>query len=155
MDSFKQALENKLFEQQSDNHVSSVNIQLAAAILMFEVIKADGDVDKMEVAEMVDILRTQFALESSEIIDLLENVHSSTKQTIELETFTQKLCKHWDKPERVRLLKDFWVIALADNQIDAGERDLIDRIAGLLELAGEEITRARYHAEQKLELNIN
>lgn len=154
MSSFKELLDLKIFEHKDAEGVSDVTIQLAAAILMFEVVKADGDVDTMEVAEMVDILRTQFALKSNEIRKLLEAVHAAGDDEIRLESFARKLCQHWGHRERVRLLKDFWVIALADNQLEDGEKDLIDKIAQHLELDQEEITRARFHAEQKIELNI-
>lgn len=154
MSSFKELLDIKLFEQRDNEGVSDVTIQLAAAILMFEVVKADGDVDTMEVAEMVDILRTQFALKSNEIRKLMEAVHAAGEDEIQLGSFTAKLCKHWGQRERVRLLKDFWVIALADDSLEDNEKSLIDRIAQMLKLDEEEITRARYHAEQKIELKI-
>lgn len=154
MSSFKELLDIKLFEQRDDEGVSDVTIQLAAAILMFEVVKADGDIDTMEVAEMVDILRTQFALKSNEIRKLMEAVHAAGEDDIQLASFAAKLCKHWGQRERVRLLKDFWVIALADDNLEDKEKSLIDRIAQMLKLDEEEITRARFHAEQKIELKI-
>jgi len=152
---FTELLNAKIFEQKHDGSIDDLHIQLAAAVLMFEVIKADGDIDKMEVAEMVDILRTNFALRSDEIRSLLKSARNATDEELNIESFTKRICDSWGARERTRLLKDFWVIALADNQLDPYECETIDKIAHLLKLDEDEITRARYHAEQKIELDID
>ncbi|MFT5572087.1 MAG: putative tellurite resistance protein B-like protein [Cryomorphaceae bacterium] len=149
MNLFKELLDLKSFEHQDQTCENDMNIKLAAAVLMFEVVKADGDTNTMEVAEIVGILRDQFALQSDEIINLLEAVHKVNKDDFQIETFASKLSRHWGNRKRVKLLNDFWVIALADQ-----ERSVIKQLAQLLNLHHEEITRARFHAEQQIELNI-
>jgi len=56
--------------------------------------------------------------------------------------------------ERRQLLIDFWQIATADKTIHSGERLLSDKIANRLGLEAKQIIKARYNAEQRLELNI-
>lgn len=132
----------------------AVDVHLAAATLMFKVIESDGETHRMEVAHMVEILKNQFSLSTDEIGNLFESAHKAVKRESGLEKLTQQLCQNLDTRERYQLLNDFWQIATADHKIRQGERAMIDEIANNLELDPEDITRARYKAEQKLELNI-
>jgi uncharacterized tellurite resistance protein B-like protein len=73
---------------------------------------------------------------------------------VDVSLLTRQLCEQLDRRERFQLLNDFWQIATADETILPSERTLIDKIARQLQLDNDDITRARYRAEQKLELNI-
>ena len=133
--------------------LSQQDIQLAAAILMFEVVKSDGHVNRLEMAEVMDVLRTQFSLDGEAIGHLLEVAGDLGNHLIGLDAFTHKLRDNWGADELRRLLKDFWVIAVADRVIDKRETQLIEKIAKSLGLATQDISNARQHAQQKLELS--
>ena len=148
-------MELEIFNETDNQGVSDISIQLAATILMFEVSRADGDVDSIEVAEMIEILKNQFSLNSDEVVRLISTGRATTSEEIHLETYTSLLCAHWGQKERARLLNDFWLLALSDLEIDQGERELIEKIARLLKLDEDEIERARIHAEHVLELSTN
>ena len=132
---------------------SQQDIQLAAAILMFEVVKSDGHVNRLEMAEVMDVLRTQFSLEGEAIGQLLEVAGDLGNHLIGLDAFTDRLRNNWGVDELRRLLKDFWVIAVADRVIDKREVQLIEEIAKSLGLTAQDISNARQHAQQKLELS--
>jgi len=141
-------------ESSIDTSNPAIDIHLAAAVLMFKVARADGGTCCMELAHVVTILRNQFALSTQEIEDLISTAQRAVDSDVELENLTQLLCTHLEAHERTQLLNGFWLIATADDAIKQGERSLIDKIARNLELEADDITRARYRAEQKLELNI-
>jgi len=73
---------------------------------------------------------------------------------VRLEVLAQKLCHHRGPKEREQLLNDSWFLARADDQIRTDERLTIELIANNLQLEAGDITRARFQAEQRLELNI-
>ena len=150
---FSDDIEVRLFNMNVQYSRSVIDIQLASAILLFEVVKADGRIDRLEVGKVIDILREKFALGGDEIGRLLEMVSDKGNETLHLESFTKKIREYWQQDERLKLLKDFWVIASADQDIDERETDLIYKIAKLLNLNDDEINKAREHAEQKLESN--
>ncbi|RBP48432.1 TerB family tellurite resistance protein [Arenicella xantha] len=133
--------------------VKNLDIQTAAAALMIKVMEADGVVDKLELANVIEILRNQFLMTSDEIIPLLDRASAASNQEKSLETLAGKLCRDWGPKERSQLLDDFWLIAISDNDIDFGERAVIDSIARGLGLGANDIQAARTKAEQKLELN--
>lgn len=150
-DKFSDEIEVRLFNINVQYSRSVVDIQLAAAILLFEVVKADGRVDRLEVSKVIEILRNKFTLDGDEIGRLLEMVSDKGNEGLHLDSFTKKIREHWKQAERLKLLKDFWVIATADQDIDDRETELINKIAKLLNLNDDEITKAREHAELKLE----
>lgn len=145
-------IEERFFRAAKEAGLNESDIELAAAILMFEVIMSDGHVDHKEISKMMDILRTQFALDGIAIGGLLENVRSSSGGPLDLDEFVLKLKQYWVKEEHIRLLNNLWLIALADRRIDDRERELIEHIAVRLELSSDEITQAQTLAEQRLEL---
>jgi len=130
------------------------DLHLIAAILMFSVIRADGDTDHLELAHMVNTLRSRYALGSEEISALIASARKASISDHGLERLAQQLCHHWGEKERQQLLTDFWFLATADHEIRIDERLVIELIANNLQLEADDITRARYQAEQRLELNI-
>ncbi|MEM7361272.1 MAG: TerB family tellurite resistance protein [Pseudomonadota bacterium] len=148
-------LEERFFRSAKQAGLNESDIELAAAILMFEVIMSDGHVDHKEISKMVDILHKQFALDGNAIGDLLENVRSSSGGMLDLDEFVHKLKQYWVKEEHIRLLNNLWLIALADRRIDEREQQLIEHIAMELGLSSEEIQEAQSLAEQRLELKLS
>lgn len=146
---------NSSFFELEEIKSSKGDLHLAAATLMFAVIKADGNTDQLEVAHMIDILRSRHALTTDEISDLLQSAKKAIVNDKGIEELTNTLCEEWSNNERTQLLHDFWDLATADREIKIDERLMIELIANNLCLEDNEITRARYNAEQRLELNIS
>lgn len=143
----------ELFDSRLSNSVDSADsgtadIQLATAILMFEVVKADLKIDRSEMAELMEILRQQFKLDDRGLGRILELAGDAS---MNLESVTTIIREEWNSEQRLKLLKYFWVIAVADEDIDERETALIDRIAQLLELNSDDITAAKNQAEQVLQ----
>jgi uncharacterized tellurite resistance protein B-like protein len=136
-------------EQRRQKRIDS---KIAAAILLVAVVKADGEVNRMEFAEVIDILGKRFNMPPKEIGTLLEEASDSIEAEHDLAEFTLHLRNAWDQQERLNLLRSFWEIAIADDLIDNQERSLINRLASLLDLPSTEITKARERAEEVLQL---
>ena len=131
---------------------SRIDAKIAAAILLVAVVKADGEVNRMEFAEVIDILAKRFNMPLKEVGKLLEEASDSIEMEHDLAEFTLHLRNVWNQEERLNLLRSFWEIAIADDLIDNQERSLIDRLASLLDLPSAEIATARERAEEVLQL---
>jgi uncharacterized tellurite resistance protein B-like protein len=153
-DKLSELVEHRLFSAEQDASLTQADIQLAAAILMFEVIMSDGHVNRMEIAELVEILRKQFGLGGEEIGEILEQVRTVSGKKLELEPFSMKLRQYWDDDQRLHLLNDLWIIALADQAIDDRERIMIDKFARSLGLSDKDIERTKAAAQERLDLNL-
>ena len=144
-----------LFETKTGvaNNTSDHELKLAAATLMFEVIRSDGHIDQAELTAMSDILRREFNLGEKELASLFELAEENSKQSISLQGFTREICEAWGQSKREKLLHYLWLLALADDQVDAHERHLVRKVAGLLYLNEQQIQQARQAA--KLQLDVS
>jgi uncharacterized tellurite resistance protein B-like protein len=136
------------FDDSSNN--AETELQLAAATLLFEVVRSDGQVDNVELQVMANILREQFALEQQDVDEMVALAQQTSQEATCLQRFTRELCQQWGNDKRIKLLENLWLIALADDKVDAHERHLIRRLAGLLYLNDSEIARAKISAQAQL-----
>ena len=129
---------------------SEQELKLAAATLMFEVIRSDGRIDKVELIYMGDILRREFKLNEEELDELFKLAKETAHEATSLQGFTREICDNWGNPKRAKLLEYLWMLALADNQIDPHERHLVRKVAGLLYLNEAEIRMSREATKKQL-----
>jgi uncharacterized tellurite resistance protein B-like protein len=131
----------------NDLDPSKKDIKLAAATLMFEVIRSDGVIGETELQNMRELLRVQFELSATEIEATMQLAEESSDYQTSLQGFTREVCDQWGNEKRLELLEYLWVIALTDGVIDANERHLIRKIAGLLYLTPAQTVLARENAK--------
>jgi len=122
-------------------------LQLAAAVLMFEVSKSDDDIDSVEIEKIKSILSRKFSLDEKTLEALIEQAKTESDDAISLYEFTRDICSQYEHPERLTILKHLWQVAFADGRIDQHERHFIRKIAGLLYLTDQDITLARTQAQ--------
>lgn len=144
---FKQFVTEHFTDNNALTEPNSHDIALAAATLMFEVIKSDSDIHLFENQQMAEQLRKQFDLSCEEIAELVALAEDTSDKSVSLHSFTRQLCDSWDNSQRCELIKDLWIIALADGQIDAHERHVIRKIAALLYLTDKQIALAKIAAK--------
>ncbi len=146
------SLKQFLFDSDKENNELSEEraLQLAAATLMFEVSRSDGDVADDEIAELSAILKRDFDLNDQELDELTQDARQASDDAISLQGFTRRICDTWGNEERVKLVESCWMIALVDNNLDAHERHLIRKIAGLLYLTDNQIIVAKEAAASRL-----
>lgn len=143
-------LKQLLTQPEQPSNTSDTGLKLAAATLMFELVRSDGNIDEVELEQMQKILKIQFELTANEVSTLIDEAQNSAEQAISLQGFTRQICENWSNEERVKLLEYLWVLALADNHVDAHERHLVRKIAGLLYLTDRQINVARENAKHQL-----
>lgn len=129
---------------------SEHDLRLAAATLMFELIRSDGRIDRVELVYMGEILRREFKLEDQELDELFKMAKASADEATSLQGFTREICDNWGNSKRVKLLEYLWMLALSDENIDPHERHLVRKVAGLLYLNEAEIVIARENAKAQL-----
>lgn len=70
-------------------------LQLATAVLMVEVMRADGEVSEEEERSVMQALRSRFTLSDQELADLVELAHDKSENTHEpmaARTHTRSTC---------------------------------------------------------------
>lgn len=148
---FKQFVKDHFADNNALAKPNSHDIALAAATLMFEVIKSDSDIHLFENQQMAEQLRKQFDLSHEETAELVALAEDASDEAVSLQGFTRQLCDSWDNSQRCELIEDLWLIALADGKIDAHERHVIRKIAALLYLTDKQIALAKIAAKRRKE----
>ena len=125
-------------------------LRLAAATLMVEVSRSDGDVSEQELDTLGNWLEQEFELSESEVKELTQQAKQASDDAISLQGFTRQICERWGPEQRQNLVKYCWLIALLDQHLDAHERHTVRKIAGLLHLNDKETILAKEAATQAL-----
>jgi len=117
-------------------------LQLAAAVLLVEVRRADPGCDAAERRAVVAALRDKFALTDDEVARLHELAEQTARAASDLYRYTARINETYDMPRKIRLVELMWRVAYADGELSAHERHLVWRVADLLHVP----QGARVHA---------
>jgi len=123
-------------------------VQLAAAVLLVEVVRAEAVMDEAERTAMVNALRDRFALSSDEVERLLELAVATAKTAYDYQRFTSSLNAHFTQDQKIQLVEAMWQVAYADTHIDANENHTISKVAGLLHVTHGEYIAAKMRAKE-------
>lgn len=123
-------------------------LQLATAVLLVEVMRAEPDVQPAERQAVLAALRRKFPLQPDELERLVELAEERSRTANDFFAFTSTLNERFSHPQKVRIIEFMWQVAYADGAIDANENHLISRVAGLLHVTHGEYIAAKLHAKQ-------
>ena len=141
--SFKDFLTEITHAPQADSPAENAQrVQLAAAVLMVEVVRADGRMDASERAAALAALRRRFDLAPEALGALLDQAQDSARSAYDYQQFTSRI-----NDDKVRLVEALWQIAYADAHLDASENHAINKIAGLLHVTHGEYIAAKMRAK--------
>lgn len=139
----------RLFESDSpaqNTEESDDDLHRAAAALLMEVARTDGDVDKRERRLLVKAVRERWHLEAEEMDEIVAELDQRVENATDLFEFTIPLRQRWDPETRVRLIYDMWAIAAVDGDADSHEEHLIRRVSELLYVSHGDFIRAKLAA---------
>jgi uncharacterized tellurite resistance protein B-like protein len=107
-------------------------LQLATAVLLVEVSRADTEFGDAERHAIRDALADKFDLEPDERESLLELATRESIAAHDLYQFTAVINARFDDAHKLRMIRALWRIAYADGRLSAHEEHLMRRVADLL-----------------------
>lgn len=122
-------------------------VQLAAAVLLVEVVRADGSLDEAERAAALAALGTRFQLAPDALEALLAHAQDSARVAYDYQHFTGQINDVFGHDDKVLLVQALWQVAYADGHVDANENHAISKIAGLLYVTHGEYIAAKMLAK--------
>ena len=135
-----------------DGGASSVDeargLQLATAVLLVEVMRADADASAVERAATVTALRKTFALNDDELARLLAQAEHTANSANDYFRFTSAMNDEFTQAQKIQVVEYMWQVAYADGQLDANENPLISKIAGLLHVTHGDYIAAKLYAKE-------
>ena len=137
-----------LAEDRASSVTDAHSLQLATAVLLVEVMRADANIDDLERAAVVTALRSQFALSNDEMHPLMAQADSTAKSNHDYFRYTSAMNEHFTQDQKIRVVELMWQVAYADANLDAHENHVISKVAGLLHVTHGDYIAAKLHAKQ-------
>ena len=123
-------------------------LQLATAVLLVEVMRADPDIRPAEKMAVLATLRTRFSLADDELARLVELAEQTAQTAYDYHRFTTSLNENFTHAQKIQVIENMWQVAYADAHLDAHENHLISKIAGLLHVTHGEYIAAKLRAKE-------
>ena len=130
-------------EKQKKTVDSSLEIELTAAILGYEVARSDGNIEKIELAILLDEIKkiaTKISKNEEEILEIIK-IHS--RNSVSFHEFIEDINASYTKNDKYNLLHFLWNIAFADGKLDVDEERLIRRVADLIKIKNIDVLKIR------------
>ena len=124
-------------------------LQLATAVLLVEVMRADPGTSPQERATVLEALRGKFALAPDELDRLVELAEQKVRTASDFHQFTSVINNSFGQDMKIRIVENMWRVAYANGHIDANENHVIAKVAGLLHVTHGEYIAAKLHAKEE------
>jgi uncharacterized tellurite resistance protein B-like protein len=131
----------------NDTPAPQHTLQLATAVLMIEVMRADAESTDAERATVMRILRERLQLSDSEVRQLSALGQQTVQQASDLYQFTSLLNHELGRAEKIRIVEYMWQVAYADRHISAHENHLMRRMTSLLHISQTDYIAAKMRAK--------
>jgi uncharacterized tellurite resistance protein B-like protein len=123
-------------------------LQLATAVLLVEVMRADPAMNVQERNAVLGALREKFSLGGDELQQLVALAEQQAQSLYDYHRFTSALNEHFSQAQKVRVVEYMWQVAYSDTHLDAHENHLISKVAGLLHVTHGEYIGAKMRAKE-------
>lgn len=124
-------------------------LRLAAAALLFEVVRADAEVKEEELTIVRTAIQGTFGLDVEETEELMRLAEEESRAAASLYEFTQLIDEAFTPEQKKRVVELLWLVAFADAHKDAHEEQIVRRIAGLLHVPHPDFIDAKIRARKE------
>ena len=140
---------NRIMEwfKATENTAPPLDTNLAAGVLMVEIMLADDHWSDLEEAQVRLLLQKTFGLEQTDQDDVLEAARELVHNATDLYRFTSRINEVFDNDGKYKLVVALWRVAFADGEIDRYEEHMIRRISELLYLHHSHFMQAKHEAQ--------
>ena len=134
----------------NDPRAAEHALQLATAVMLVEVMRADASFQPGEREAVLTALRECCALSPDEASGLTELAVATARDATDLFAFTSRINAHFDMPQKLRMVEHLWRVAYADGHLSDHERHVLWRIADLLHVPQGAYVHARLRVQQAI-----
>ena len=111
-----------------------LSLELACAVLLSEVMRADGELSDEEQSKLTKVMKDTFCLSNDEVSEILASALELSNNATDFYQFTSKVNQHYSLDQRMKIVALLWKIAYADGELASIEEHIIRKIADLLHL---------------------
>ena len=124
------------------------SVELAAAVLLFEVAWADHSISDIELQTVRAALISEFGIDAATVDELVTESRSQHEDSVGVYRFTRASVEAWTSEQRVQLVVQLWRLAFCDAGLDKYEDAAIRKIAELLYVSHTDFISAKRKAKR-------
>jgi len=124
--------------------------QVAAAALLVEVAKADGEFSKDERKRIIELMKKDFDLEDECVNELLALSEQKVKDSVSIYEFSSVINESFTQQEKLDLIRNLWRIIYEDGKLDSHEDRLIKIIGSTMNIEHKDIIAAKLFVKQEM-----
>jgi uncharacterized tellurite resistance protein B-like protein len=124
----------KPLAESSANTISDRRLQLAAAVLLIEMTRADHEIKADEQSAVTEAVGRALGLSSEETEQIVTLAEKHVKRSVPLYLFTRLIDKEFSLEQKRLLVEQMWRVAYSDAQLLAHEEYLVRKVSQLLHL---------------------
>lgn len=133
----------------ADPQATEHALQLATAVMLVEVMRADNSFQDLERQAVLAALRDKFQLADDEAERLAELAEKTAEVSSDLFAFTSRIDERFDMAQKVRMIEHMWLVAYADGHLSEHERHVLWRVSDLLHVPHGAYVHARMRAQRQ------
>jgi uncharacterized tellurite resistance protein B-like protein len=125
-------------------------LRLAAAALLFEIVRADSEVKDQERTVMRSAIQGMSGLSAAEAEELIALAEEESRNAVSVYEFTSLVDKAFEAEQKKRIVELLWLVSFADEQKHVLEENMVRKIAGLLHVAHPDFIDAKINARNEI-----
>lgn len=125
-------------------------INNACAALLIETALADNVFNEQELSSMKQTLKIVYKIEEKDIDELINESKKKVLESTSLYEYTRLINDMCNYEDKLRLIKNLWSIAFADQQLDKYEEYLIRKISDLLHVSHKDFIQQKLLVKKTL-----
>jgi len=123
-------------------------LQLATAVMLAEVMRADEQVSASAREAAVTALKQKFKLSDTEVNTLIDGALEAAAEANDYYQFTSQINRGFDMRQRIRIIEYMWQVAYADGSLTAYENHTMRKVAELLYISHGDYIGAKMRAKE-------
>ena len=124
------------------------SVELAAAVLLFEVAWADHEISDIELETVRETLIHVFGIDAATVDELVAESRSQHEDSVGVHRFTRAIVEAWTPEQRFELVVQLWRLAFCDAGVGKYEDAAIRKIAELLYVGHSRFIAAKHKARR-------
>ncbi|MDX8378640.1 MAG: TerB family tellurite resistance protein [Gallionella sp.] len=124
------------------------DIALALTALMVQVMQQDDHLNAAEYDAIMQGIQSRFSLSENAAKQQIKLAIQASDQANDLHQFTAPLIKTYSAQERIDIIQQLWLVAMADKHIDPYEEALIRKVAELIGVHHHQFIDAKIQARE-------
>ena len=143
-------IKDLLSPEKAEEEVRPEQVQVATCAILLEAAHADDEFSDDERTHIIDVLRRQFNMSTSDAHDLIEEAMAEREHATDMWRFTHLINEGFPKAEKLRIVEEVWRVVYADGVLDGHEDYLMHKLRRLLNLAHSELIGAKMKVLEEL-----